>query len=244
MKFKMFPLSHAAAPASAEQYWQLALKNTVKDSAAVMGMARDCSNFDRKIGRLEAIESRHHFIEQLAPHGSHQGDRKRLSYDGAVRKDRGIASRDTDKYWDPSAVYDPGNYCYGVVMRAWASTSSGWLQDCVQDEWNDETLGDILEAILGSAWQLRNGQIIADEKTKARFEQYTIAIEDAVIAGEIVIQHTVNMGIWVDSKTLNRYLNRYLRGSGRNDIHYEIVVDCNDIHYEIVVDCIHYEIVD
>ena len=59
-----------------------------------------------------------------------------------MRKDRGIPSRDTNKYWDPSAVYDPGNYCYAVVMRAWASTSSGWLQDCVQDEWNDETLSD------------------------------------------------------------------------------------------------------
>ena len=171
-----------------------------------MKMARDFSHFDTMIGNLQAIESQYHFIEQLAPHGSHQGIRKLLSYDGAVRKNRGIPSRDTDKYWDPSAVRDPGNYCYGVVMRAWASTSSGWLQDCVQDEWNDETLGDILEAILGSAWQLRNGQTIADEKTKAAYEQYTEAIEDAVIAGEIVIQHTVNMGIWVDSKTLNRYL--------------------------------------
>ena len=194
------------SPLSAEQYWQWALKDTVKDSAAVMKMAHDFSDCDRMIGRLQAIESRHHFIEQLAPHGSHQGDRKRLSYDGAVRKDRGIPSRDTDKYWDPSAVRDPGNYCYGVVMRAWASTSSGWLQDCVQDEWNDETLGDILEAILGYAWQLRIGQAKADETTKAAYEQYTIAIEDAVHAGEIVIKHTVIMGIWVDSKTLNRYL--------------------------------------
>ena len=67
-------------------------------------------------------------------------------------------------------------------------------------------MGDILEAILGSAWQLRNGQTIVDEKTKAAYEQYTEAIEDAVIAGEIVIKHTVIMGIWVDSKTLNRYL--------------------------------------
>ena len=41
---------------------------------------------------------------------------------------------------------------------------------------------------------------------KAAYEQYTETIEDAVIAGEIVIQHTVNMGIWADSKTLNRYL--------------------------------------
>ena len=192
-----------------EQYWRRRLsppKDAVNYSAAVIEMARDFSAFDGMIGRLQAIESRHHFIEQLAPHGSKQGDRKRLSYDGAVRKDRGIPSRDTDKYYDPSAVRDPGNYCYGVVMRAWASTGSGWLEDCVQDTWNDETLGDILEAILGAAWQLRNGQIIVDEKTKAAYEQYTEAIEDAVIAGEIVIQHTVNMGIWLDSKKLNRYL--------------------------------------
>ena len=186
------------SPFSAEHYWQWRLKDTVK--------ARDFARFDRMTGRLQDIESRHHFIEQLAPHGSQQSYRKCLSYDGAVRKDRGIPLRDTNKYWDPSAVYDPGNYCYGVVMRAWASTSSGWLQDCVQDEWNDETLGDILEAILGSAWQLRNGQTIADEKTKAAYEQYTEAIEDAVNAGEIVIRHTVNMGIWVDSKKLHRYL--------------------------------------
>ena len=52
-------------------------------------MARDFSDLDEMIGRLQAIESRHNFIEQLAPHGSHQGDRKRLSYDGSVRKDRG-----------------------------------------------------------------------------------------------------------------------------------------------------------
>ena len=44
------------------------------------------------------------------------------------------------------------------------------------------------------------------KRTKAAYEQYTEAIEDAVIAGEIVIKHTVIMGIWVDSKTLNRYL--------------------------------------
>ena len=167
-----------------------------------MKMARDFSHFGTMIGNVQAIESQYHFIEQLAPHGSHQGDRKRLSYDGAVRKDRDVPSRG----YDPSAVRDPGNYCYGVVMRAWASTTKGWLQDCVQDVWNDETLGDILEAILGSAWQLRNGQAKADETTKAAYEQYTIAIEDAVIAGEIVIKHTVIMGIWVDSKTLNRYL--------------------------------------
>ena len=166
------------------------------------------SAFDRVIGRLQAIESRHHFIEQFAPHGSKEGDRKRLSYVGGVRKHRGIPARDTDKYYDPSAVRDPGNYCYGVVMRAWASTSAGWLQDCVQDEWNDETLGDILEAILGAAWQLWNGERlgVADEKTKAVYDQYTEAIEDAVIAGETVIQHTVTMGIWVDSKNLNRFL--------------------------------------
>ena len=68
-------------------------------------------------------------------------------------------------------------------------------------------MGDILEAILGAAWQLRNGHAVADEKTKAAYEEYTEAIEDAVIAGEIVIQHTEHMGIWVDSKELVR---RYL----------------------------------
>ena len=191
-----------------EQYWRMRLspKDTGDYTAAIMQMARDFSAFDCMTGRLQAIESRHHFIEQLAPHGSKQDNRKRLSYDGAVRKNRGIPSRDTDSYCDPSAVYDPGNYCYGVVMRAWAATSSGWLQDCVQDEWNDETLGDILEAILGGAWQLRNGQIVADEETEAAYEEYTEAIEDAVMAAEIVIQHTVNMGIWVDSKKLSQYL--------------------------------------
>ena len=200
-------------PLSAEEYWQRALKVWKLPSAvpplsaeAVMKMARDFSHFDTMIGILQAIESQYHFIEQLAPHGSHQGIRKLLSYDGAVRKNRGIPSRDTDKYWDPSAVRDPGNYCYGVVMRAWASLTQGWLQDCVQDVWNDETLGDILEAILGYAWQLRNGQAKADETTKAAYEQYTIAIEDAVHACEIVIKHTVRMGIWVDSKELNRHL--------------------------------------
>ena len=49
-------------------------------------MARDFSDLDEMIGRLQAIESRHNFIEQLAPHGSHQGDRKRLSYDGSPGK--------------------------------------------------------------------------------------------------------------------------------------------------------------
>ena len=181
---------------------RLSQNDTVNYSAQVIEMARDFSAFDRMAGDLQAIESRHHIIEQLAPHGSWEGHRKLLSYDGAVRKDRGLPSRGDD----PSAVRDPGNYCYGVIMRAWASTTSGWLQDCVLDDWNDETLGDILEAILGAAWQLRNGHAVADEKTKAAYEEYTEAIEDAVIAGEIVIEHTVNMGIWVDSKQLNRYL--------------------------------------
>ena len=201
------------SPLSAEEYWQWALKgwkfpSTVPplSAEAVTKMARDFSHFDTMIGNLQAIESQYHVIERLAPNGSHQGIRKLLSYDGGVRKNRGIPSRDTDKYSDPSAVRDPGNYCYGVVMRAWASLTQGWLQDCVQDVWKDETLGDILEAILGYAWQLRNGQAKADETTKAAYEQYTIAIEDAVHAGEIVIEHTVIMGIWVDSKTLNRYL--------------------------------------
>ena len=62
--------------------------------------------------------------------------------------------RYADNNLDPKAFYGPGAYCYGAVMRHMASLfpKYHWRHKCYTQEYSDDTLGEILEAVLGAAW--------------------------------------------------------------------------------------------
>jgi hypothetical protein len=124
--------------------------------------------------------------------------RKQLSYSGGIRKDHGNTSADP-----MVALRDPGNFTYGIIMRVLASSTSRWIDT---DQYNDETLGDILEAALGLTWLSRHGLGDLDESLRAPSQQYFELIEQTVLACEKVIAHTITMGIWTDSRKLTAIL--------------------------------------
>ena len=77
-----------------------------------------------------------------------------------------------------------------------------WLSYSIRQEWNDKTLGDILEAVLGVAWLHRHGSLVGGLEELDILNQYTLAIEQCVIEAEKVIDLATNLGIWTDSKAL------------------------------------------
>ena len=193
-------------PLTSHRYWEARLSRQIypdgpapsKDCLdAIAAMASDFSRFDEATGKLADLERTYHLMEAVAPHGLQQSNRKQWSYCGGVRQS--IESDD---------VRDPGNYCYGVIMRHCASSQAAddWKTHAYMHDYNDETLGDILEAILGAAWSIRTGKCHAAPHDIAVYERYAELIESAVIACEIVIQHTGNIGIRTDSKTLRLFL--------------------------------------
>ena len=158
--------------------------------------------FDKSIVDLSELESKYGIMVKLMPHGSSQQARKTLSYSGGIRKNRGLPLSLANN--DPCAVRDPGNYCYGVIMRSIAISWSDqhWLSYSIREEWNDKTLGDILEAVLGVAWLHRHGSLVGGLAEVDILNQYTLAIEQCVIEAEKVIDLATNLGIWTDSKAL------------------------------------------
>ena len=164
------------------------------------------SRLDQSTGHLHYLESKYGLLEMVAPHGTLQPIRKLLSYSGGVRKNRGLPLSLATS--DPGAVRDPGNYCYGVLMRTLASLwpERHWLGYSCRVEYNDETLGDILEAVLGAAWLCRHGYVACGIEEINILNQYTLAIEQCTIDAERVIHLTTIMGIWTDSKSLANLL--------------------------------------
>ena len=163
---------------------------------------QDFASLDGSIGVLFDFDCKYQMIEMLAPLGDLQSTRKVWSYSGGVRKNRGIPLSMTNN--DPSAVRDPGNYYYGVVMRCIAQffPESHWRCYVYAVEYGDAKLGDILEAVLGVAWLGRHGYLNMDVETLSILNQYTQLIEQCVIDVEKVISRTIAMGIWTDSRSL------------------------------------------
>ena len=156
-------------------------------------------DLDISIGMLFNIDARYQLIDMLAPQGKLEQCRKTWSYSGGVR----VLGRD-----DPTAVRDPGNYCYGFLMRCYAQhfPESHWRGYTLREQYNDETLGDIVEAILGVSWLCSHSRMACDPDTLAMLNLYSEAIEQCVIHAEKVIDCTVAMGIWKRSGCLAEIL--------------------------------------
>ena len=164
------------------------------------------SQLDLSVGRLFDMDKKYQLIERLAPQGAWQSRRKAWSYYGGVRKRRDVALCLSDG--DPNAVRDPGNYCYAVIMRIFADMFPAWHWRChtYRNEYNNETLGDVLEAVLGAAWLCRHEHTTWSPEDSKILDEYTLIVEQCVEDAEQVIELTTNMGIWTSSQSLARLL--------------------------------------
>ena len=142
-------------------------------------------------------------MARLAPEGAWENQRKAWSYNGAVRQ---LSPHGHVVEADPR---DPGNYYYAVVVRSIGFLSSGSQSYHYKNTWNDETLGDIFEAILGMAWGARlhphdvGKNVVA---YNALLQPMAEAIEESVRAVLDVVELTTQLNVWVDSKELARWL--------------------------------------
>ena len=155
-------------------------------------------DLDISIGMLFNIDARYQLIDMLAPQGKLEQSRKTWSHFAGVR------------ILGPGR--DPGtpwcNYCYGFVMRCYAQhfPESHWRGYTLREQYNDETLGDIVEAILGVSWLCSHSRMACDPDTLAILNLYSLAIIQCAIAAEKVIDCTVAMGIWKPSGCLAEIL--------------------------------------
>ena len=105
--------------------------------------------------------------------------RKHLSYSGAIRlrdEDKPLASRADHEATgkDPSSswadhYFDPGNFVYGLAMRMmWPQFVKPKSSDYKQ--YNDRTLGDIIEGILGLTFN--NGNPWEADSPEASLSRY------------------------------------------------------------------------
>ena len=130
-------------------------------------------DLDISIGMLFNIDARYQLIDMLAPQGKLEQGRETWSCYGGVR----ILGR----YRDPGTPWC--NYCYGFVMRCYAQhfPESHWRGYTLREQYNDETLGDIVEAILGVSWLCSHSRMTCDPDTRAMLNLYTLAIEQCMI---------------------------------------------------------------
>jgi len=94
--------------------------------------------FDRLVGRWYQMEKEMNLVGLLGKDGGYQGVRKVLSYDGTP---------------DGKDGTDPGNWYYAVCIRHMLKLfpSRDWRVQGTE-QLNDETAGDIMEAIWGLLW--------------------------------------------------------------------------------------------
>ena len=129
-----------------------------------------------------------------------QSARKILSYEGAIRIGRtGLRNKNDGAYRDPT------NYVYGVLLRSigLCGTKCKWSNSQYANVYNDETLGDIFEAVLGVAWRKRKGMDLPTLTFKVEhIAVFAELVEIGVLATERVIRLTNALGTWENSKAL------------------------------------------
>ena len=118
----------------AVDYWQRKLRREGRPEKLLGQMLL----FDELVGRWQQLESHRNLVELLGHMGKYERVRKVLSYDGTPDGKEGT---------------DAGNWNYAVCIRH-------MLTSFPQNDWrvqgtenlNDETAGDIMEAIWGLLW--------------------------------------------------------------------------------------------
>ena len=168
-------------------------------------LKKDFDNFEAIVGLIVRFEDRCSLLSKLAPGGCMESVRKLLSYDGAIRIDRsGIRTCSEASGWH-GKYRDPGNYTYAVLLRSigLSGTKCMWSNEQYAKVYNDETLGDILEAALGLAWRRRMGKELPMHVVDdADLQKFAVLLEDGVLYTEKVLRHTLALGIWNSSKDL------------------------------------------
>ena len=105
----------------------------------------------------------------------------------------------------PTGV-DGGNWYYSVIMH---SMSVATTQIVKMEEWNDESLGDVIEAILAVAV---GEDVTLDESVAARwphahfFEMYTLIVDAVVLLNQIQIWTENEHDIWLVSVLFSHML--------------------------------------
>ena len=105
----------------------------------------------------------------------------------------------------PTGV-DGGNWYYSVIMH---SMSVATTQIVKMHEWNDESLGDVIEAILAVAV---GEDVTLDEGVEARWPRehfiamYTLIVDAVVLLNQIQIWTFNAHGIWLESVLFSHML--------------------------------------
>ena len=129
------------------------------------------STFDALLGQLVDLERQHGMFQALLPDGSLARQRKTLSYGGCLTDGR-----------------DPGNWYYAVVMRSLFNagvTPRDWL--------NDETLGDVVEALL---------YLGLDAASYHPFDAYARRLNNACLWLERIVSWATGLGYWETSRQM------------------------------------------
>ena len=151
-------------------------------------------------GALVCWEDELNILSQLAPCGAMPRVRKILSYEGAIRIGRtGLRDKNDGAYRDPT------NYVYGVLLRSigLCGTKCKWSNNKYANVYNDETLGDIFEAVLGVAYRKRKGLDLPTLTFNIEhIEEFAELIEIGVRNTESIVRITSALGTLENSRAL------------------------------------------
>jgi hypothetical protein len=182
---------------SGERHWAEWIQGKQGGTSAphdVPDVASDFAAFEYSLSHLKRLEARHGLLTRFSPEGEWSKARKASSYIGGIRSPQYVGNKDYR-----TALRDPGNYVYGLILRI----SSPQYFDALH--YSDCTLGDILEATLGLAWQMHIDEVTVPYLTASTSREYFLVIERAVLACEQVLKHTAAMGVWTHSRVLARW---------------------------------------
>ena len=173
-------------------------------SQAVGDTVRDFAAFEYSLSHLKKLEAQHGLLTLYSPEGEWSGIRKETSYIGGIRSERFAGNHNY-----MTALRDPGNYVYGLILRIVAPHTFDALH------YSDGMLGDIIEATLGLAWQLHFSAAPEQVATARISREYFLVIERAVLECEKVLRHTAGMGIWTHTNALTRWFTPGDRSKAR-----------------------------
>lgn len=177
-------------------YWETKLESDGRD----VRLARKLSMFDSLCGQWHTMEQQVNLVGQLGHMGTCQGVRKFLSYDG-----------------NPGGTPDSpdlGNWAYACCLRHMLSLSpsSDWRVRGTS-ELNDETTGDILEAIWGLLWHRRTkwrhwrySVEVRVEVSTPQLSAYCLVLTDLVQVFDSLKNDFLVGSEWPDSKQMARLL--------------------------------------
>ena len=192
------PSSFAVGAASAAASAVAALPQTPPEEQAIFAercYLRTVANidtgsfvkFDIATGILFELDDKYACLDELAPLGPKQHLRKTLRCYCEIRHQ---------------------GYYYALVLRHMASLfpKCHWRHKCYTKEYSDETLREIVEALLGAAACARHGYMTSTPENIAILNEYTDAIENCVLTGEQVIRELKALGYWKDTKFIAELL--------------------------------------